>query len=94
MVSFKHPLAFDPLDLEIIDRVYEAAWARVEAKEPDRDRSRDDARKEALRQWVFALAEGHPVEFDALYERLEKVPTSWLLTVARGKSGSRHETDA
>jgi hypothetical protein len=94
MGSFKHPHVFDPLDLEIIDHVYEAAWARVEANEPDRDRSRDDARKEALRQWVFALVEGHPVEFDALYERLEKVPTSWLLTVARAKSGSRHETGA
>jgi hypothetical protein len=27
MGSFKHPRAFQPLDLEIIDRVYEAAWA-------------------------------------------------------------------
>lgn len=94
MGSFKHPRVFDPLDLEIIDRVYEAAWARVEANEPDRDRSQDDARKEALRQWVFALAEGHPVEFDALYARLEKVPTSWLLTVARRESGSGHVTGA
>jgi len=86
MGSFKHPRVFDPLDLEIIDRVYEAAWARVEANEPDRDRSREDARKEALRQWVFALVD-HPVEFDALYERLEKVPTSWLLTVAGRSQG-------
>lgn len=51
MGSFKHPHVFDPLDLEIIDRVYEAAWARVGANEPDRDRSQDDARKRALRQW-------------------------------------------
>ena len=35
MGSFKQ--AFDPLDLEIIDRVYEVAWAHVEAREPDRD---------------------------------------------------------
>lgn len=48
----------------------------------------------SLRQWVFALAEGHPVEFDALYARLEKVPTSWLLTVARRESGSGHVTGA
>ena len=33
MGSFKHPHVFDPLDLEIIDHVYEAAWARVEANE-------------------------------------------------------------
>ena len=30
MGSFKHSCAFDPLDLEIIDRVYEAAWAKLE----------------------------------------------------------------
>ena len=29
MGSFKS--AFDPLDLEIIDRVYEVAWAHVQA---------------------------------------------------------------
>ena len=28
MSSYGH-LAFDPLDLEIIDRVYEAAWTRL-----------------------------------------------------------------
>ena len=30
-------LAFDPLDLEIIDRVYEVAWAYTQAREPFRD---------------------------------------------------------
>ena len=25
---------FDPLDLEIIDRVYETAWAQLQAREP------------------------------------------------------------
>ena len=37
MGSFKRHRAFDPLDLEIIDRVYEAAWAQLEAREIDRD---------------------------------------------------------
>jgi hypothetical protein len=31
MGCIKRPRAFDPLDLELIDRVYEAAWAQVEA---------------------------------------------------------------
>jgi hypothetical protein len=35
MDSFKRTL--DSLDLEIIDRVYEVAWAHVEAREPDRN---------------------------------------------------------
>jgi hypothetical protein len=32
MGSFSHPRVFDPLDLEIIDRVCEAAWAQLEAR--------------------------------------------------------------
>ena len=63
---------FDPLDLEIIDRVYEAAWARVEANYFTRDTSKDDTRKQTLRQWIFALADSHPVDFDALSDKLEK----------------------
>ena len=39
---------FDPLDLEIIDRVYEAAWARVEANYFTRDTSKDNTRS----QWA------------------------------------------
>jgi hypothetical protein len=46
MGSFK-PEGFDPLDLEIIDRVYEAAWAQLEAREPFRDREKDGERGRA-----------------------------------------------
>ena len=35
MGSFRHPCVFDPLDL-FIDRVCEAAWAQLEAREPFR----------------------------------------------------------
>ena len=73
---------YDPLDLEILDRVYEAAWARFEATEPRRDRAQDEQRQEALRQLVFTLARGHPVDFDALLEKLDAVPASWLTTMA------------
>jgi hypothetical protein len=48
MGSFKR--TFDPLDLEIMDRVYEAAWAHLEARQPDRDIARDGERQEALRK--------------------------------------------
>jgi hypothetical protein len=70
MGSFKHPYAFDPLDLEIIDRVYEAAWAQIEAWECDRDTGRDPERQRKLREHIFAVAGMGPVEFDALYERV------------------------
>jgi hypothetical protein len=69
MDSFKR--AFDPLDLEIIDRVYEVAWAYVEAREPDRNTARDGARQKALRKKIFGVARiagsGH-VDFDTLIE--------------------------
>jgi hypothetical protein len=69
MDSFKR--TFDPLDLEIIDRVYETAWAHLEAREPDRDIARDGERQEALRKKIFGVARiagsGH-VDFDTLTE--------------------------
>ena len=66
MGSFRRPRIFDALDLEIIDLVYEAAWARVEANNLTRDISKDGERRRALRQWIFALVDSHPVDFDAL----------------------------
>jgi hypothetical protein len=33
MGSFKRPRVFHPLDLEIMDRVYETVWAHLEACE-------------------------------------------------------------
>ena len=62
MGSFKHPRVFDPLDLEIIDRVYEAAWAQIEARDPKRDTSKDCDRQEVLRKLVLpALAVGKSI---------------------------------
>ena len=55
---------FDPLDLEIIDQVYETAWAQLEAREPLRDREKDADRERALRKLVFALATPGIVDFD------------------------------
>src|SRR5262245_19751566 len=48
MGSFTHPRVFNPLDLEIMDRVYEAAWAQVEARDPTRDTANDGIRQDAL----------------------------------------------
>jgi hypothetical protein len=33
MGPYPHPRVFGSLDLEIIDRVYDAAWAELEARE-------------------------------------------------------------
>jgi len=69
MDSFKN--AFDPLDLEIIDRVFEVAWAHIQAREPFRNTASDPARQKALRRKIFGVARiAGPglIDFDALAE--------------------------
>jgi hypothetical protein len=69
MGSFKS--VFDPLDLEIIDRVYEVAWAHAQVREPSRNTASDGARQTALRRKIFGVARiagpGH-IDFDTLTE--------------------------
>jgi hypothetical protein len=69
MGSFKN--AFDPLDLEIMDRVYEVAWAHIQAHEPSRNPGSDGGRQKALRRKIFGVARiAGPglIDFDALAE--------------------------
>ena len=54
MDSFK--TVFDPLDLEIMDQVYDVAWARIQAREPSRNTASDTVRQEALRRRIFGMA--------------------------------------
>ena len=62
---------FDPIDLEIMDRVYEVAWARAQAREPSRNTASDGARQRALRRKIFGIARiagpGH-IDYDTLAE--------------------------
>jgi hypothetical protein len=59
---------FSPLDLEIIDRVYEAAWAHVLARSPGLTSEEEPERKENLRKRLFALTHPGRVDFDILYD--------------------------
>lgn len=70
MHAHLHRRIFDPLDLEIINRVYEAVWAKLEVREPFRDQAQDDERKNALRRLIIDDTEPGLIEFDALYERV------------------------
>ena len=56
MGSFQHPRSFQPLELEIIDYVYEAAWAQLEARDPFRDRDQDWVRQAVLRRQIIDCA--------------------------------------
>ena len=62
--------AFDPLDLEIIDHVYEAAWAALLARDPVHTDAQEAARQKNLRQRLIVLAKPGSVDFDALYEKV------------------------
>ena len=70
MGSFKRPRVFHPLDLAIMDCVYEAAWAQIEARDPFRDRNEDGERQGALRKRLFALTTPGPVNFDTLCDKV------------------------
>ena len=70
MGSFKRPHAFDPLDLEIIDLVYEVAWEQISAREPSRDMEQDEEWQDSLRKRVFDLAGDGGVDFDTLLDRV------------------------
>jgi hypothetical protein len=61
---------FNPLDLEILDRVYEAAWAHIEARDLYRDVETGGAREDALRKMVFIVASQGPVDFDTLCDKV------------------------
>ena len=70
MGSFKRAHAFDPLDMEIIDLVYEVAWEQISARDPSADAAEDEERRAALRKRVFALAGDGGVDFDTLLDRV------------------------
>ena len=58
----------------------------------NRDTSKDE-RKRALRQWIFALVDGHPVDFDALRDKLEtSIPKAWFSPPGKKPPGSPHKS--
>lgn len=61
---------FDPLDLELIDRVYEVALAYIEARDLYRATAKDADEEGALRKTMFTCASSGPLEFDTLCERV------------------------
>ena len=70
--------SFEDSELAVIDRVCEAAWAQVEARDPQRDRAKDDERRATLRKRVLNLARAGQVEFDSLYRMvLMTIPHKW-----------------
>jgi hypothetical protein len=81
MGSYKHPRIFLPLDLQIVEMVYDAAWTHIVSNDPFRDTTHDEERKEALREKVFALAQGS-VDFDTLLKAVKSnISEPWAILV-------------
>jgi hypothetical protein len=85
--------SFDPLDLDIIERVYEDALLHIHSFDPLRDRQHDAEREAFLRRRVFALAKTHPVEYDALLHKVLRGFEVWTvipLYAAKKKRRKNH----
>lgn len=77
MGSFKHPRVFDH-DFEILDRVFDVALARLEAREPFRDKERDGERRAELCKLILDQTGTDRIEFDTLSKRvLANMPEAW-----------------
>ena len=86
MGSYKR--VFDPLDLEIIDLVYEAALAQVAARDPLSDPIKEVERQEALKKLVFAVAQPGSVEFDHLLDKVIEYASELLVSPATSRAAS------
>ena len=91
MGSLKRPLtdsrkqhtAFEPDELEIIDRVYHAAWSQIVTRHPGHDIEKARERQTALRKRLFILAGRWPVEFDTLRDRVLATMPETLMNPTR-----------
>ena len=87
MGSYKHPRIFLPLDFQIVEMVYDAAWTHIVNNDPFRDTTRDEERKGALREKVFALAQGS-VDFDTLLDTvMTNISEPWAILVPSKPKG-------
>jgi hypothetical protein len=90
MGSCKRPGVFDPLDLQIIEAAYEAAWAEIVSHDPFRDTAQDNERKLFLRKLMFATAWKGKTELAVLADRvLSSMPQLWIPPVKMNKPPRR-----
>ena len=89
MGSYKHPRTFLPLDLQVVEMVYDAAWTMIANRDPFRDITLDAEHKEAVRKMVFALAHEGSVDYDMLLDRvMTNIPETWVFFVPPDPKGS------
>ena len=81
--SRKQPTAFNPDELETIDRVFHAAWSQIVARHPQHEIEKARERQAALRKRLFVLAGRGPVEFATLRDRVLATMPETLMNPTR-----------
>ena len=61
---------FDPLDLELLDRVYNLACVYIEARNLCATEKAPAIEQEALCKQIFVLAGSGPIKFDPLCDKV------------------------
>jgi hypothetical protein len=84
MGSYKR--VFDPLDLEILDLVYEAALVQIAARDPLSDPLKEEERQEALKKLIFAVAQPGSVEFDHLLDKVLEYASELLVSPTKSRA--------
>jgi hypothetical protein len=92
MGSYKR--VFDPLDLEIIDLVYEAALVQIAARDPLSDPIKEQERQEALKKLVFAVAQPGAVEFDHLLDKVLEYASQLSVSPATLRPASESDAES
>ncbi len=92
MGSRKRRPAFEPSELDIIDRVFRAAWAQILARHPGRELENNSERQEALRKRLFILADRRPIEFDTLRDQVLVSMPETLMSSPQRKAGGMPRT--
>jgi cytidylate kinase len=78
MALLENARAFDPLDLEILERAHEAVWAEIVTRSPHRDLSKDEDRRQELRQRIFATVFSGVSDAEAVRDKvLASMPEFW-----------------
>jgi hypothetical protein len=90
MGSLTSSRKFDPLDLEMLDRVYALACLYIEADNLCRTTEKDTAREQdALRKQIFILAGTGPVDFDTLCDEVLASMEEYKTVSRAGSKGTK-----
>jgi hypothetical protein len=89
------PTLLNLRELELAQQAYEVAWAKIVRREPKRNTTKDDERKELLRSRLFAMVCRDQDDAEALCDRvLATMPQYWPGRRRAGRAGGTKSASA